>query len=99
LKLPARQSQGQIKRVCLELVEDGQSRLEHEAAKSHEGAEHEVHEGGCPFAWRSSRFASFDPFRGFVFQTPRSNQFQIHQKPTPRKVISHNERSTTPNGR
>jgi hypothetical protein len=55
-----------------------QRRLEHEAAKSHEGAEHEVREGGCPIASWSSRFASFVPLRVFVFQTPRSNQYQIH---------------------
>jgi hypothetical protein len=54
---------GDFNRVCLELVDDGQRRLEHEAAKSREGAEHEVREGGCPVASRSSRFASFAPLR------------------------------------
>jgi hypothetical protein len=92
LKLPARQSQGQIKRVCLGLVDDGQWRLGHEAAKCHEGAEHEVREGGCPIASWSSRFASFAPLRRrFVFQTPRSNQFQIHPNQTVCEAISHNK--------
>jgi hypothetical protein len=37
-----------------------------------------VHEAGRLIASWSSRFASFAPLHVFVFQTPRSNQFQVH---------------------